>query len=245
MATTALAAGSDSAPARADTPLYFHHDVDYGSDSQFNPVQVGLALSFDILRSMSYQDNPFKIAYGTGFENVAKNLAHPFGAIQKSGGTLSFTGRELLPLHGFNADHGQWIPNYTLHALGEGMVYRKLWSWYASRGVPVPWLFGLLNTAAAQFINEVVENGNFRGPNADPVADFYVFNPIGYMLFSLDPVARFFSNTVRLNYWPGQAMFDMSHQRLLNVGANYSFKVPLPLTALKFFSIRATPLSSA
>jgi len=67
----------------------------------------------------------------------------------------------------------------------------------------------------------------------------------GYMLFSLDPVARFFSNTVRLNYWPGQAMFDMSHQRLLNVGANYSFKVPLPLTALKFFSIRATPLSSA
>src|SRR4051812_27984126 len=67
------------------TPLYFLNDVDYGSDSEFNPVQTSIHLSYDILRNASYQDNPFKMAYGAGFENVAKNLIHPFDAIEKSG----------------------------------------------------------------------------------------------------------------------------------------------------------------
>jgi hypothetical protein len=240
-ATSAAAADSDLVPASTNgTPLYFHNDVDYGSDSEFNPVQTTLHLSYDILRNASYQDNPFKIAYATGFENVLENLASPLDAIAKSGGTAEFIGREVFPIKGLNPAHGQWVPNYTLHALGEGMVYRKLWSWYASRDVPVPWLFGLLNTAAAQFVNEAVENGDFRGPNTDPVADFWIFNPIGYALFSIDPLARFFSSTVRLNFWPGQATFDVLHAKLLNTGGNYSFKFPLPQTDLKLFYYTGT-----
>jgi len=240
-ATSAAAVDSDPVITSKDgTPLYFHNDVDYGSDSEFNPVQTALHLSYDILRNASYQNNPFKIAYATGFENVAKNLASPFDAIAKSGGTAEFIGREVFPIKGLNAAHGQWIPNYTLHALGEGMVYRKLWSWYASRDVPVPWLFGLLNTAAAQFVNEAAENGDFRGPNTDPVADFWIFNPIGYALFSIDPIARFFSTTVRLNFWPGQATFDVLHATLLNTGGNYSFKFPLPKTDFKLFYYTGT-----
>jgi len=243
--TVAVAAEPNAASAKiaesdASAPLYFHHDVDYGSDSEFNPVQVSFHLSFDILRNASYQDNPFKLAYGAGFENVAKNLAHPFDAIEKSGGAAEFVGREIFPIKGLNSAHGQWIPNYTLHALGEGSVYRRLWSWYAAKGVPAPWLFGLLNTAAAQFLNEVAENGDFRGPNTDPVPDFYLFNPIGYVLFSIDPVARFFSTTVRLNFWPGQATFDVVHAKLLNTGGNYSFKIPLPRTKLKLFYYTGT-----
>ena len=242
VARTAVAAQSDEAPAtpKTDVPLFFHNDVDYGSDSEFNPVQATLHLSYDILRNASYQDNPFQLAYATGFENVAKNLAHPFDAIEKSGGTGEFIGREVLPIKGLNSAHGQWVPNYTLHALGEGTVYRKLWSWYASRGVPAPWLFGLLNTAAAQFINEAAENAGFRGPNTDPVADFWIFNPIGYLLFSIDPVARFFSTTVRIDFWPHQATFDLVHLKLLNAGGNYSFKFPLPRTDLKLFYYTGT-----
>ena len=222
------------------TPLYFLNDVDYGGDSEFNPVQASIHLSYDILRNASYQDNPFKMSYGTGFENVAKNLIHPFDAIEKSGGTAEFIGREVFPIKGISSDYGQWVPNYTLHMLGEGSVYRKLWSWYAAKGVPVPWLFGLLNTAAAQFINEVAENGDFRGPNTDPVADFWIYNPLGYALFSIDPVARFFSKTVRLNFWPGQATFDLVHLKLMNAGGNYSFKIPLPRTDLKLFYYTGT-----
>jgi hypothetical protein len=238
--TIAVAADPDEARPKSRAPLFFLHEVDYGSDSEFNPVQATIHLSYDILRNASYQDNPFKLAYGAGFENVAKNLAHPFEAIEKSGGAAEFIGREVFPIKGLSSDYGQWIPNYTLHVLGEGMVYRKLWSWYASRDVPAPWLFGLLNTAAAQFMNEVAENGDFRGPNADPVADFWIFNPIGYALFSLDPVARFFSSTVKLNFWPGQATFDVVHARLLNTGGNYSFKLPLPRTDLKLFYYTGT-----
>lgn len=230
--------GVSSTPSGA--PLYFLNEVDYGSDSEFNPIQATIHLSYDILRNASYQDSPFKMAYATGFGNVAKNLAHPFDAIEKSGGAAEFIGREVFPIKGISPNYGQWVPNYTLHVLGEGMVYRKLWSWYESRNVPVPWLFGLLNTAAAQFINEAAENSTFRGPNTDPVADVWIFNPIGYALFSIDPVARFFANTVRINFWPHQATFDVVHLKLLNTGGNYSFKIPLPYTKLKFFYYTGT-----
>ena len=240
LATPAHAADADPAPVTSGAPLYFLNDVDYGSDSEFNPAQATINLSYDILRSASYQDSPFKMAYATGFGNVAKNLAHPFDAIEKSGGAAEFIGREVFPIKGIRPDYGQWVPNYTLHVLGEGMVYRKLWSWYASKGVPVPWLFGLLNTAAAQFVNEAAENSTFRGPNTDPVADFWIFNPIGYTLFSIDPVARFLSTTVRINFWPGQATLDVVHLKLLNTGGNYSFKIPLPYTKLKFFYYTGT-----
>jgi len=238
---TANAHAADARQAKPDgTPLYFLNDVDYGSDSEFNPVQATIHLSYDILRNASYQDSPFKMAYGTGFGNVGKSLFHPFDTIEKAGGAAEFIAHEVFPIKGLRSEYGQWIPNYTLHVLGEGMVYRKLWSWYASRDVPVPWLFGLLNTAAAQFINEAAENSTFRGPNTDPVADVWIFNPIGYTLFSIDPVARFFSTTLRINFWPGQATFDVVHAKLLNTGGNYSFKVPLPFTKLKLFYYTGT-----
>jgi len=238
-AANVLAADAGQANSEG-AKLYFHSDFDYGSDSEFNPVQATLHLSYDILRNASYQDSPFKMAYGTGFENVGKSLIHPFDTIEKAGGAAEFIAHEVFPIKGLRSEYGQWVPNYTLHVLGEGMVYRKLWSWYASKDVPVPWLFGLLNTAAAQFINEAAENSTFRGPNTDPVADFWIFNPIGYTLFSIDPVARFFSTTVRINFWPGQATFDVVHAKLLNTGGNYSFKIPLPYTKLKLFYYTGT-----
>jgi hypothetical protein len=224
-------------PARAASPkkLYFYQELDYGSESQFSPVQASIHVAFDILRSASYQNNPFEIAYGTAFSNVASNLADPFGAIEKNGGAEEFIAHEVFPFKGLSRDYGQWVPNYTLHALGEGMLYRKLSSWYEAHGVPAPQLFGLLNLAAAQFMNEVVENGAFTGPNTDPVADFYIFNPIGYLLFSIDGVAEFFSTTVKLSYWPDQAVLDLTRGDLANVGSNYSFKIALPKTDWRLF----------
>lgn len=234
------AAEANDDAATATTPRYFLNDVDYGSDSEFNPVQATIHLSYDILRNASYQDSPFKMAYATGFGNVGKSLIHPFDTIEKAGGAAEFIAHEVFPIKGLRSEYGQWVPNYTLHVLGEGMIYRKLWSWYASRDVPLPWLFGLLNTAAAQLINEAAENSTFRGPNTDPVADVWIFNPIGYTLFSIDPVARFFSTTVRINFWPGQATFDLVHLKLMNTGGNYSFKIPLPFTQLKLFYYTGT-----
>jgi hypothetical protein len=228
----APAAAASATPARK---LYFYREVDYGSDSQFHPVQASIHVAFDILRSASYQDSPFEIAYGTAASNVVENLLHPFEAIEKNGGASEFIAHEVFPFKGFSPEYGQWLPNTTLHALGEGMLYRKLSSWYEAHGVPAPQLFGLLNVAAAQFINEVVENGDFTGANTDPVADFYIFNPLGYVLFSFDAVAEFFSTTVKLSYWPDQAVLDLPRGALIGVGSNYSFKVALPLTDWRFF----------
>src|SRR6478609_6672347 len=240
LSETKTVRAADAVAEATGAPLYFLNPVDSGSDSEFNPVQATIHLSYDILRNASYQDSPFKMSYATGFGNVGKSLIHPFDTIEKAGGASEFIAHEVFPIKGISSDYGQWVPNYTLHALGEGMVYRKLWSWYASKDVPVPWLFGLLNTAAAQFINEAAENSNFRGANTDPVADFWIYNPIGYALFSIDPVARFFATTVRLNFWPSQATFDVVHGKLLNAGGNYSFKFPLPMTDWKAFYYTGT-----
>jgi len=237
-AARAEANGADSAaPPQKASPkkLYFYSDLDYGSESQFSPVQASIHVAFDILRSASYQNNPFEIAYGTAFANVASNLTDPFSAIEKNGGAEEFIAHEVFPFKGLSREYGQWVPNYTLHALGEGMLYRKLSSWYEAHGVPAPQLFGLLNLAAAQFMNEVVENGDFTGPNTDPLADIYIFNPIGYILFSFDGVAEFFSTTVKLSYWPDQAVLDLTRGDLANVGSNYSFKVALPKTDWRLF----------
>jgi hypothetical protein len=222
----------------ATTPpkkLYFYSSLDYGSESQFHPLQTSIHVAFDILRSASYHDGPFEIAYETAFANVARNLTDPFGAIDKAGGVGEFIAHEVFPFKGLSQDYGQWVPNYSLHALGEGMLYRKLSSWYEARGVPAPRFFGLMNLALAQFMNEVAENGDFSGPGTDAIADFYIFNPIGYVLFSFDPVAEFFSTTVKLSYWPDQAVLDLTAGHLLNVGSNYSFKVALPKTNVRLF----------
>jgi hypothetical protein len=222
-------------PTPSPKKLYFYSEVDYGSESQFHPVQASIHVAFDILRSASYQDGPFEIDYGTALANVANNLGSPFEAIENNGGAGEFVAHEVFPYKGLSRDYGQWIPNYTLHALGEGMLYRKLSSWYEAHGVPAPRFFGLLNLALAQFVNEAVENGNFTGPNTDPVADFYIFNPIGYVLFSFDAVAKFFSTTVKLSYWPDQAVLDITSGHLVNVGSNYSFKLVLPKTNWRLF----------
>lgn len=244
LCVSALASPAPADPAPASAPskepppkkkLYFHSELDYGSDSQFHPIQASIHVSFDILRSASYQSNPFEIDYETAFSNVAHNIAHPFDAIDGTGGADEFIAHEVFPYKGLSGEYGQWIPNYSLHMIGEGMLYRKLSSWYEAHNVPAPRLVGLLNLAAAQFMNEVSENGSFTGPNSDPVADFFIFNPLGYILFSFDPVAEFFSTTVKTSYWPDQAAIDITSGRLLNVGSNYSFKIQLPLTDWRLF----------
>ncbi len=143
------------------------------SSTRFRPRSTSLSTFFGappikIVRS--------RLPTGAALSNVANNLLHPFEAIEKNGGTEEFIAHEVFPIKGLHAEYGQWIPNYTLHALGEGMMYRKLSSWYEAHGVPAPQLFGLLNMAAAQFINEAVENGDFTGANTDPRCGFPTFS---------------------------------------------------------------------
>jgi len=205
---------------------YFYHGSKNGSESQFGPLTVLINGGFDIVRNPSYSSEVFRLNYGKGLENVARNVSNPRWAMGP-GGLSHAIAHEVLPYRGFSSNYGQWLPNVFLHTLGEGMLYRKTTEWYRSRCFESPRVFGFATVFATQVLNEVIENGAYQGPNIDPMADFLLFNILGYTLFSFDSVAGFFSGPVQLNYWPGQAAFDIAQGRIFNQGENYAFQVTL------------------
>lgn len=230
----AQAPEEDDAPERAYT--FYRPDVTVGTEGQFGPLNVLMNLGFDVLRQPAYNDNPFERHYGTAFLNVWRNVTNPRWAIEGSGGLGHVVSNEVFPYRGLGESGGQFAPNYSLHLLGEGMVSRKLGEWYAHRGVRFPYAAGIATTFLAQLMNELSENGDFVGPNADPVVDLLMFNVLGYVLFALAPVRHFFATHLRLNFWPDQPAIDLRSGRLVNVGENTAFKIALPWTRARVFA---------
>jgi hypothetical protein len=82
----------------------------------------------------------------------------------------------------------------------------------------------LVTALAQSLLNEVIENGAYRGTNVDPIADLYLFNPLGILLFQSDKVAAFFSGTLNMAYWPRQLVLDPVSGTIENVGHDFIFK---------------------
>lgn len=213
----------------------FWSPKDYGSESQFNPLTALLNGGFDILRNPAYDDRLTGPDYRMGAINVLDNVfVRPLQGIDAVG-WMKFTAHEILPIRGLDTRYGQFVPNWFMHGLGEGLLYRKLEDWYRHYDVPQPRVMAIATTTLLQFMNEVTENGSYRGWNQDPIADMLIWNPLGFLLFSIDPIARFFQGPVKLDYWPGQAVVT-NGLRLTNQGENYAFKITLGLPIdLRFF----------
>jgi hypothetical protein len=206
---------------------HYWHPMAFGSESMFDPLSATLNMSFDILRNPSYGDRLTDISIRSGALNVLQNVSLPFDAVHHYGGD-HFVEHEVFPIHGFSRQYGQFLPNWFMHTLGEGTVYRKLEDWYAYHHVDHPRVVAIATLTAIQFLNEIVENGSFRGPNQDPISDMLLWNPLGIVLFSFEPVARFFHGPVMLDYWPGQPVLT-NGMRLENAAENYAFKIHLGL----------------
>ena len=205
---------------------YFLRDQDYGTDAIFNPASAVLNLGFDITRSNSYPNALQEIDFQTGFSNTLYNLAHPADTIRRYGGFGEFFAHEFFPYKDpTNPEYTQWAPNYVLHLFGQGMVSRKMTEWYHEEGYSHPrlWAIGTMLTGA--FINETIENNGYRGGNTDPIADFYFFNPVGILMFSFDPVARLFSETLQIEFWPGQPALILNQTAMYNAAENYSMRI--------------------
>lgn len=249
-ATTADAAAPDlpdsagapalplAAPAAANGRFWQPNQP--GSDLQFHPLQVFLNGGWDILRNPSYQDRVYRVGYADGLWNVAdqvRRVPTHLGRI----GWGNFASRELFPYRGLDTKYGAFVPNWFMHTLGEGMLMRKLEDWYAHEDVAHPRLAALGTLLAMQVANEVTENGTFRGSNADPIADLLLYNPLGYLLFSIDEVAAVFGpdGPMTILYWPGQAALVPGSWRLVNQGENFAFhlgrNLPLGLRGFMYY----------
>ena len=219
-------AQAENSSAQEEMTYYFLKDVDYGSQSTFGPLQVILNSGFDILRSGSYPNSLTQIDFATGFVNVWDNILNPIDNIRATQPWSDFVAHEIFPYKAFDPDHGHFVPNYFLHTIGEGMLFRQLTEHYHREGNAYPRTSALLTLFGAQLLNEVVENSGHRGPNVDPIADLLIFNPLGYLLFAFEGSAHFFSTYFQVTYWPGQATLSPTNLGIYNPGENFTFRVP-------------------
>jgi hypothetical protein len=201
---------------------YFYHGRDYGSESLINPISNILNGGFGILQMDNRSNNLNNIDFETGVKNVTWNLSHPFAAINEVGYDTFFK-NQIIPFS-VNSNQAYYWPNYTLHLIGGGMSYRMIVEWFDAHNFKHPRTFSVITMTIYHFLNEVVENSNFSGYNTDPIADLYIFDPLGIVLFNSDRVSSFFSRTLNMADWSYQIAYDPGQNSLKNLGQNFVFK---------------------
>lgn len=211
--------------ASSQERYYFYTGKPYGSESLINPGSLLINAGFDILQSATHSRQFETIKFGLGARNVLNNLADPFTTINKYGWG-KFIGHEVFPTS-LEIEKAQWFPNYTLHFLGGGLDARMMYEWYRFHEMPYPALFAGVTVATYHLVNEAVENDFWQGPNVDPIADIYLFNITGSLLFTSDAVAEFFSETLNFTTWPGQPAWNPRFNTLENHGHYYVMKYRL------------------
>jgi hypothetical protein len=212
--------------AQAQAP-YFYKGRNYGSEAMYNPISLVLNAGFDMIQ-VSHDRDITRIPFYAGGKNVFRNLGNPFGAISRYGWE-DFLRDQVIPL-GLSKDNGQWWPNYTLHLVGGGMTYVAMTEWYEAHEFPEPKLFSMLSMVSYHLVNEITENGAYEGDNVDPIADIYLFDLGGIVLFSFESVQRFFSEELNLADWSLQPSFSLRNLNLHNNGQFFSVKWKFPFS---------------
>jgi hypothetical protein len=207
---------------------YFYKGRDFGSEAEYNPLSLILNGSYDIIQLQNHNREIFKFPYKIGTQNVLQNLMDPFSAIRRSGWN-SFITNELLPIH-LTKKGAQWWPNYQLHLIGGGMTFTAMREWYGLHNFPVPTVMSISTMVIYHLLNEIVENGSFKGDNVDPIADIYVFDMGGIILFSFNSVNKFFSEELNLADWSLQPSFLINDLALQNNGQYFSIKWKIPFS---------------
>lgn len=207
---------------------YFYSGKPYGSEALYNPLSVIFNASYDIIQLDGHSREIFRFPFGSSAKNVFRNLSNPFSSISNFGWG-NFLRHEVLPLD-FRSSGAQWWPNYQLHLIGGGMTYVALEEWYEIHNVPSPALFAIGTTAVEHFLNEMVENGAYEGETVDPIADIYLFDVGGIILFSSDGVKNFFSRDLNLTDWSLQPTLAFPGATLQNAGQNFSVKWKFPFS---------------
>jgi hypothetical protein len=217
----------DAGSHAAEPPQrYFYQHYDYGSQSLYSPLWVFLNRGYDVLQDHVASRNVFDQHYRTNTGNVLRNLANPFPAISADG-WKTFLTEEIFPLS-FTQGTARWVPNYTLHLIGGGATFTALAEWFDDRNIPLPHLWSGMTLMASALVNETIENKGIVGHNTDAIADIWVFDIAGMILFSFDAPNRFFSRQVVISDWSLQPTFTFPHGQLHNQGNYFAARWAVP-----------------
>lgn len=196
-------------------------------EALYSPLYAMVNRGFDALQ-LRRDRSPVVSIVDT--KNVLDNLADPFTPIRYTGeGWSTFLEQEIFPLS-FSESSSRWLPNYGLHLIGGGQTYAWMREWFIARDAPpeAATIFSAAALMTGAIINESIENKGVVGFNTDAIADIYVFDLGGIVLFSFEPVRRFFSKTLLLADWSLQPALTFPRGYLHNVGNYYSLKAPIP-----------------
>ena len=211
---------------------WFYRGRDFGSDAYGGPLDAFLNKGFATTAFEGRSRN--LVEHDFGERSVHDALAHPLEAIARGGGWREQLGTQVFPSN-MRWDDWEWYPNWLGHVVEGGIVYRRLAEQLAAQGVPAASLLAGMTTMAASYVNEMYEVSDTQDGIASTVFDLYLFDPLGVLLFSRDGVARFFSETIGANVWPGQASFTFPDGELANAGNNLVFKLPSPIAGTSVF----------
>lgn len=201
---------------------YFYHGYNYGSEANINPLHLILNGGYGIMQMDNRTNDPTTIDYRAGWKNVWRNLKNPVKAIEQEGWE-EFLLTQVVPVS-INRKQAYYWPNYSQHLIGGGMSYRMMVEWFDYYNFKYPKLHALTTMTYYHFLNEIVENSDYVGYNTDAIADMYIFNPLGILIFSSDKVSRFFSQTLNMRDWSYQFSYDPVHKQIENNGQNFSLK---------------------
>ncbi len=204
----------------------FYQPREVGSDSAFNPFTSVLNWTFDTLQvPESFDEYQARERWGM----VRENLLHPGRAVATRGGWGDFINRQVIP---YRMSEPDWIPNWSLHLVGGGMLYRKKAEWFEAKGMPAPYLMAGVLTVVEELAAEAVEKASTK-PD-DEVADVLLFLPAAMLLFNSDTVARFTADKLQLVEWQYQPVYDPnavrpwgSKGRLTNAGQSFVMRPDL------------------
>lgn len=234
------AVAAQQEPLRApDLPedSYFYKGL-RGSDDYVGPFDVLLNKGFNFAQAENRTRRIFEADYAT--QHVWESIAHPFQSIQNSGGWGTFFKQQILPVQAWNwiksgfrwneVENMTWYPNYMGHFVEGGITSRRLAEKLRAQGVPYASTVAGVTTMATAIVNEMYTHQGLPQGTGGTVADLYVFDLGGVLAFTLDPVARFFAETLHANVWPSQAGLTAPNFEIANNANNLVFKIPLVFT---------------
>lgn len=197
---------------RAEPPLIYREGA-IGSDATFNPLSHYFNLAFDTTQNPIYFTQS---GYFSSHARLWERIRDPIRSIEDGGGFGKLVKDEIIGMRA--------VPNYTLHLLGGGYDYRWLAEWYESIHAPAPYVLAFLNSYLANIGNEAIETTATQVGAHDHIADLFFFDIAGKILFTSDPVVRFFRDTLEMRAWHLQPMLNLRYLRIDNAGSNYIFR---------------------
>jgi hypothetical protein len=220
-----LTAGAASADD--STGYYFYKGYDYGTQANYNPGNVIINGGYGIWQVWPNSMNRQVVAtpYRQWWRNTWRNIRNPFATIERFG-LKRFLETEIYP-SSLKINDSPCVPNYFLHGIGAGMHYRETAEWFQWHGFAHPRAWSFASMYAYHLLSEVVENNGSTALSVDPVADLYIFDPLGIALFSSDRVCRFFSEKLELSEWSLQPAYNARTGNLENMGQFYIIRWPL------------------